>query len=51
VGQGIIDYKSVFNIAADNGVEYYIVEQDSCERPPLESIKMSIDYLKSIGIA
>jgi sugar phosphate isomerase/epimerase len=51
VGHGIIDYKPIFNIADDIGVEYYIVEQDVCERPPLESVKMSIDYLKSIGIA
>ncbi len=51
VGQGIIDYPSIFAVAEEVGVEYYIVEQDVCERPPFESIKMSYDYLKSIGIA
>ena len=51
VGQGIIDYPSIFETAKEAGVKYYIVEQDHCERPPLESVKMSIDYLKSIGIA
>lgn len=52
VGQGIIDYPSIFSVAEEVGVKYYIVEQDHCEnRPPLESVKMSIDYLKSIGIA
>lgn len=51
VGQGIIDYPSIFAIAEEVGVECYIVEQDVCKRPPLESVKMSIDYLKSIGIA
>jgi sugar phosphate isomerase/epimerase len=51
VGQGIIDYPSIFSVAEEAGVKYYIVEQDQCERPPLESVKMSIDYLKSIGIA
>lgn len=51
VGHGSIDYQSIFAIAPDVGVQYYIVEQDACERPPLESVKMSIDYLKSIGIA
>ncbi|ANE46860.1 hypothetical protein SY83_11890 [Paenibacillus swuensis] len=51
VGHGIIDFSSIFNIAEEIGIEYYIVEQDSCERDPLESVKMSIDYLKSIGIA
>lgn len=51
VGEGIIDYPAIFDIAPENGVRYYIVEQDQCERPPLESVKMSIDYLKSIGVA
>jgi len=51
VGQGIIDYKSILAAAPECGVKYFIVEQDQCERPPLESVKMSIDYLKSIGIA
>lgn len=51
VGYGIIDYNSVFEVAGDAGVECYIVEQDKCQRPPLESVQMSIDYLKSIGIA
>ncbi|MFS1514875.1 sugar phosphate isomerase/epimerase [Chengkuizengella sp. SCS-71B] len=51
VGHGIIDYPSIFEMAEQIGIKYYVVEQDVCERPPLESVKMSIDYLKSIGIA
>jgi len=51
VGQGIIDYPAIFEVAPGAGVKYYLVEQDVCKRPPLESIKISIDYLKSLGIA
>lgn len=51
VGQGIIDFPAILQAAPDNGVRYGIVEQDHCERPPLESVKMSIEYLKTIGIA
>lgn len=51
VGHGIIDYKPIFEAAEEAGVEYYIVEQDRCQRPALESVRMSIEYLKSIGIA
>jgi sugar phosphate isomerase/epimerase len=51
VGHGIIDYPSIFSVAEEAGVQYYIVEQDVCKRPPLESIEMSIRYLQSIGIA
>lgn len=51
VGYGIMNYDEIFAIAAEAGVEYYLVEQDDSDRDPLESVKMSIDYLKSIGIA
>lgn len=52
VGHGIIDYPSIFAVAEQVGVQCYIVEQDKClHHPPLESVKMSIEYLKSIGIA
>lgn len=50
VGRGIINYPSIFEIGEQMGIKYYLVEQDQCERPPLESIKMSMDYLKSLGI-
>lgn len=51
VGHGSLDFPAIFDIAPEIGVQYYIVEQDVCERPPLESVQMSIDYLRSIGIA
>ena len=44
VGHRIISYPAIFDVAKDVGVEHTSVEQDSCERPPLESVKMSIDY-------
>ena len=33
------------------GAEWLIVEQDVCARPPLESVGMSLAYLRSIGRA
>lgn len=51
VGQGSIDFPSIFASAEEVGIKHYLVEQDQCERPPLESVKMSMDYLKSIGVA
>jgi len=51
VGHGIIDFASIFNVAEEAGVRCYIVEQDQCQRSPLESVQMSIEHLKSIGIA
>lgn len=50
VGRGIINYPAIFEMAGEAGVKGYIVEQDQCERPPLESIQMSMDYLKMLGV-
>ena len=47
VGHGILDWDSIFTAAEAAGVEWYIVEQDRCTRPPLESARLSFTYLKS----
>lgn len=46
VGQGTIPYHSLFDIADDIGLKHFFVEQDQCNKPPLESIEMSYDYIK-----
>ena len=51
VGSGILDWDDIFEAAEQSGVEWYIVEQDRCVRPPLESARMSFQYLKSRGMA
>lgn len=51
VGQGVIDYPPILEAAKGAGVEFFIVEQDQCRRAPLDCIKTSFEYLKSIGVA
>ena len=46
VGHGVIDFKRIFAERETAGLKYFFVEQDSSRRDPLESIKMSIDYLQ-----
>jgi sugar phosphate isomerase/epimerase len=48
VGRGIIDFKEIFKQSKNSGVKYYFVEQDQCPGPPLDSLKISIDYLKQL---
>ena len=53
VGEGTIDYTGSLLPAAEKaGVQFYVVEQDSCKPPlvPLESIRLSIENLKSWGL-
>ncbi|HMO56927.1 MAG TPA: sugar phosphate isomerase/epimerase [Roseiflexaceae bacterium] len=51
VGHGTLDIPAICAAADAAGAEWFIVEQDRCERPALESVAMSINYLKSIGRA
>ncbi len=50
VGYGVQDFKAIITAAEESGAEYIVVEQDeSPDRPALESAKMSRDYLRTIG--
>lgn len=46
VGEGILDWKSILPACEEAGVQWYIVEQDRCERPPLESVRISLQNLR-----
>ncbi|MCL2096721.1 MAG: sugar phosphate isomerase/epimerase [Oscillospiraceae bacterium] len=50
IGSGKADMKSVIETAAKLGVEWGIVEQDSCVNyKPFESVKISYDYIRTIN--
>ena len=50
VGKGIIDWTRIFKAAPKAGVKHYYVEQDECDRPCLESARISYDYLKKLAV-
>ena len=45
VGQGTMDFERIFKERETAGFKYFFVEQDQSRRDPLESIKMSWEYL------
>ena len=47
VGQGRLDFKSIFAQSDKAGIKHYFVEQDE-PKAPLANIKTSIDYLKKL---
>lgn len=51
VGEGTIDFGPIFEASEAQGAEWYIVEQDRCARPSLESARISLDNLKRWGKA
>lgn len=51
VGEGILDFEPIFRAAEANGAAWYIVEQDRCAGPSLESARISLQNLKKWGKA
>lgn len=49
LGKGFIDYPKILKIAADQGMQYYIVEQERYDNStPLDSAKHDAEYLKKL---
>jgi sugar phosphate isomerase/epimerase len=47
LGTGGVDIEAILNKGQETGVQWWIVEQDLSRRTPLESIEISINYLKT----
>ena len=48
VGSGSLDTPSILKTCAAIGVDQYVVEQDQCPGSPIDSIRKSYQYLRSI---
>ena len=52
IGEGNLNWPAILNAAERGGVEYYIVEQDTCyDRDPFESLAISYRNLKEMGLS
>ncbi|MCI0512165.1 sugar phosphate isomerase/epimerase [candidate division KSB1 bacterium] len=51
LGQGMIDFPAIFKAAENTACEWYIVEQDICQRPSLESARLNFEQLRAWGLA
>lgn len=47
VGRGNLDWKAIIASAGQAGCSWFIVEQDICLGDPVESLRVSLDYLRS----
>ena len=50
VGEGNLNWPEILKAAKESGVQWYIVEQDTCRRDPFESLGISLKNLKSWGM-
>ena len=49
VGQGNLDWDGIIKACDEAGTKWALVEQDTCERSPFESMKISYEFLKTKG--
>ncbi|WP_338787045.1 sugar phosphate isomerase/epimerase [Metabacillus sp. FJAT-53654] len=49
VGTGVIDFVPILEWGEKNGIEWYAVEQDICERSPLDCLETSLLNLKNFA--
>lgn len=48
---GVQDFPAILSAAEDAGADIVVVEQDaSNDRPSLEAVKISREYLKTLGL-
>ncbi|MEJ7653752.1 MAG: hypothetical protein WKH64_10665 [Chloroflexia bacterium] len=50
VGEGNMNFAAILEACRSAGVEWYIVEQDHCERDPFESLAISLRNLREMGL-
>jgi sugar phosphate isomerase/epimerase len=50
VGEGALEWPQILRAAQDAGAQWHCVEQDRCDRPPLESARRSLANLRAWGM-
>lgn len=50
VGEGNLNWPAILQACREAGVEWYIVEQDTCQRDPFESLGISLRNLLAMGL-
>ena len=48
IGNGNLCFKEILKLAEALGIKQYVVEQDVCPADPIDSLKVSYNYLKSL---
>jgi len=50
IGEGNLNWPRILDAAKKSGVEWYIIEQDTCQRDPFESLAISLRNVEAMGI-
>jgi len=50
IGEGNLNWPAILEACREAGVQWYAVEQDICQRDPFESLAISFNNLKAMGL-
>ncbi|MEE2659109.1 MAG: sugar phosphate isomerase/epimerase [Candidatus Latescibacterota bacterium] len=50
VGEGNLEWQPILEACADADIEWYLIEQDRCQRDPFESLGISLRNLRQMGL-
>ena len=50
VGEGNLNWPAIISACKQAGTEWYIIEQDTCQRNPFDSLAISLNNLRQMGI-
>jgi sugar phosphate isomerase/epimerase len=50
IGEGNLDWEAILAACEEAGVEWYAIEQDVCRRDPFDSLRISYDNLRAMGL-
>jgi sugar phosphate isomerase/epimerase len=50
VGEGNLNWPAIIKSCRAAGVQWYLVEQDTCYRDPFDSVQLSLQNMKAMGI-
>jgi len=50
IGEGNLNWAGILPACKRAGVEWYIIEQDICQRDPFESLEISLKNLRAMGL-
>lgn len=50
VGEGNLNWPAILEACREAGVEWYIIEQDICQRDPFESLAISLKNAQAMGL-
>lgn len=50
VGNGVVDFPAVLQVARESGVRHFLVEQDHTPGDPVESLRTSYQYLRGLRV-